>query len=255
MRRGRAFTLVELLIVIGIIALLVSILVPSLQSAVAMVRNRDSQSRMRQIAQAFYQFAGDHQSRLPGCWRGRFTGPETWQKSWLGTELWPGGEAPGTLLGYVGGTGAAEKLYRCPSLDKGVYCSGLGSNGLFDYSMFMCFSGARTGALPTTADVRIAAPPADEILGVATPLVVEEDPVQWLNNGCVDPGHSNTDRMGSYQWGKSGNYAASDGSAHNLRFETVGPTTHEWFGKAPSGQYLALSSYVGDTGWGTWNTN
>jgi len=255
MKRRRAFTLVELLVVITIIALLVSILAPSLRSAVELMRNHESQARLRQIGQAFYQFAGDHENRFPGCWRGQFVGPETWQKSWLGTELWPGGEAPGTLLGYIGGEGAAAKLYRCPSLDKGVYCSGVGSNGLFDYSMLMCFSGARTGTLPTVANVRIPAPALDEILGVAAPLVVEEDPVQWLNNGCVDPGHSNTDRLGSYQRNNSGNYAAVDGSAHNLRFLNAGPTTHEWFAKGPSGQSLSLSSYAGDMGWGTWNTN
>lgn len=255
MRTRRAFTLVELLVVIVIIGLLVSIIVPTLRTAVAITRNNQSQARMRQIGQAFFNFASEHGSYLPGCWRGRFVGPEDWQKSWMGTELWPGGEARGTLLDYVGGEGAARELYRCPSLDKGVYGSGVGSNGLFDYSMLMVFSGARIDAIPTSADVRISGPVADEHLGVATPLIVEEDPLQWLNNGCVDPGHSNTDRLGNYQHGNSGNYAAGDGSAHNLRFKGVGPTTHEWFAKGPSGQYLALSSYAGNSGWAAWNTN
>jgi len=255
MRQRHGFTLVELLVVIAIIGLLVSILAPTMHSAIGITRNSQSQAQMRQIGQAFYRFASEHRSYLPGCWRGRFVGPDTWQKSWMGTELWPGGEAPGTVLNYVGGEDGARKLYRCPSLEKGAYCSGIGSNGLFDYSMFMCFSGARIDTMPLSADMRIAGPVPDERLGVPTPLVVEEDPVQWLNNGCVDPGHSNTDRLANYQHGNSGNYAACDGSAHNLRLKTVGPTTHEWFAHAPSGQYLAMSSYVGKTGWGAWNAN
>jgi len=74
-RRGRAFTLVELLVVIGIIALLISILLPSL----ALMRERGNQikclANLRSIGQAGLLHVNEHQGYLPTAgWQWHPTG-------------------------------------------------------------------------------------------------------------------------------------------------------------------------------------
>jgi prepilin-type N-terminal cleavage/methylation domain-containing protein/prepilin-type processing-associated H-X9-DG protein len=66
-RRGahRAFTLVELLVVIGIISLLIAILVPSISRARHQSKTMQCASNMRQICQGMYTYAADNKNRFP----------------------------------------------------------------------------------------------------------------------------------------------------------------------------------------------
>jgi prepilin-type N-terminal cleavage/methylation domain-containing protein/prepilin-type processing-associated H-X9-DG protein len=71
MSKRRAFTLVELLVVIGIIALLVSILLPSLNRARLSASNLRCLSNLRQMGTAIHMYANAHDGKLPfGYWAG-----------------------------------------------------------------------------------------------------------------------------------------------------------------------------------------
>src|SRR5258706_4944722 len=64
-RPARAFTLVELLVVIGIIALLISILMPALSQAKERANRIKCASNLRQIGQGLLLYAGDNRGVYP----------------------------------------------------------------------------------------------------------------------------------------------------------------------------------------------
>ena len=63
---ARAFTLVELLVVVSIIALLISILLPSLCSARQQTKNLVCLSNLRTLGQGVMTYSADYKGRLPG---------------------------------------------------------------------------------------------------------------------------------------------------------------------------------------------
>lgn len=64
-RNQRAFTLVELLTVIAIIAVLAALLIPGLRTAIERARTAKCQSNLRQLATAIQMYVEDHDGRMP----------------------------------------------------------------------------------------------------------------------------------------------------------------------------------------------
>src|SRR5690242_19022921 len=64
--RTRAFTMIELMVIIAVITILISILVPSFRSVREAMRSVQCQNNLHQISNAFFLFATDHDRRLPG---------------------------------------------------------------------------------------------------------------------------------------------------------------------------------------------
>ena len=120
---GRAFTLIELLVVVAIIALLVSILVPSLQRARESAKDVVCKSNMHSIATALALYATEHNGQLPygnvysayydehwqpalAIYLGIKRSDHDWEKKrWWGTvnpHDWPDGPPPWALYCLTG---------------------------------------------------------------------------------------------------------------------------------------------------------
>ena len=111
-RPAPAFTLVELLVVVAIIALLASLLAPALSRGLAEGRRVQCLSNLRQLAVAAHAYADNHDGSFPMAWLpGRMDGK---QWSWDFAQAGSGQGAvvsPGLL--WEGNT--AIRIHQCPS--------------------------------------------------------------------------------------------------------------------------------------------
>ena len=115
-RRRRAFTLVELLVVIGIIALIVSMLLPALGRARDQARQVRCLSNMRQLTIAWTMYANDSKGRICSS-NTRPLGTAEAKYCWTTVEA-SGAETinsiqQGVLYKYV----TTMDVYHCPNLE------------------------------------------------------------------------------------------------------------------------------------------
>ena len=114
-RNAVGFSLVELLVVIGIIALLISILLPVLNRAREAANQVKCMSNLRQLAAAFVAYANNNRGSFPGDAYGDWgytvlPDPADWIYWQVGRDMNQSAIAP-----YAGGGDALKSLCRCPS--------------------------------------------------------------------------------------------------------------------------------------------
>ena len=206
-RRRFGFTLVELLVVIGIIALLISILLPTLSSARKSAKSIVCSSNQRQLGLAFVQYANDHNQRLPyGYWNGIQPAPDDGSR--FGFNYNEAGEWSNLLVAHMTGLGGGtykemnealgdrgqnsvriREMLRCPEAKQGA--------ALIQYSTHPRFiPSLQDIAYWNTVPENRPATPRDmlqpykisQISGAASRLLAGDGTLRVLDGGETGPG-------------------------------------------------------------------
>lgn len=130
--RIRAFTLVELLVVIGILALLISILLPVMGRARESAANVKCMSNLRTIGQAIAGYQAENKGSMPwGFVFNRFYPATDTSRGGLSTETpsylyyWASllnkYVDPKATWGGLWRAGEFSQIFKCPSVDTGTY--------------------------------------------------------------------------------------------------------------------------------------
>lgn len=120
--KRRAFTLVELLVVIAVVVILVALLFPVFASARSKARQTQCLSNMRQLGQATMMYAQDSDDLYPYGGDPSDIDTDSW-KNWKGGKYWNAAKTlrplPDVMAAYV----KESDLWRCPA-DTGLDMGG-----------------------------------------------------------------------------------------------------------------------------------
>ncbi|MDB5289988.1 MAG: hypothetical protein JWL69_1229 [Phycisphaerales bacterium] len=221
--RNVGFTLVELLVVIGIIALLISILLPALQRAREHANQIKCASNMRQIGQALAMYVGENKNFLPVPALIGDTGPTVY---WFAFPMLSVGVIDftnGSLWPYLGPTTNARKqVFNCPSDSEDQRLVRTGTVVVeprnFSYSfneLMRALPWHKDAAGNLILGVRITDiyRPAEKI------LIVEE---QYPNDACAFLADVNDDDVLAFRHIHRGNQGFADGHVESLRPDQIG---------------------------------
>ncbi|UCE47546.1 MAG: prepilin-type N-terminal cleavage/methylation domain-containing protein [Phycisphaerales bacterium] len=187
MHRPNGFTLIELLVVIAIIALLMAILIPTLNRAREQGRRAVCLNHLKTLTFGWMMYADENDDRIvngEAYWNPSgapaapvpTSGPHKGERYWVGNDCASGfarGEQRpldiqkqairvGALFPYC----AAENVYRCPTGVRGemrTYSTGYGMNGCFDAAgTYKGNRGVRVGRtvlmVKRTSEITVPAP-------------------------------------------------------------------------------------------------
>ena len=111
MRKSKAFTLVELLVVIGIIAVLISVLLPVLGRARAEANKIKCESNMRTMLQSITMYVSENKNTLPSAdWGGYYRWGWLYDAQTAGNPWRPEDVKTGVLWPYQ----KTLQIYHCP---------------------------------------------------------------------------------------------------------------------------------------------
>jgi prepilin-type N-terminal cleavage/methylation domain-containing protein len=153
-QRKAGFTLVELLVVIGIIALLISILLPSLNRARETANRAKCANNLRQIGLALKLYANDNRTAFPRAqyqsgasvtptWGTGNGATDPFSTTWFSTGTPPGrnNDVTAALYLLLRTQDITSEVFTCPSANAEKWDFGGGSNSAQNWSNWSVDSG------------------------------------------------------------------------------------------------------------------
>ncbi|MDB6068525.1 MAG: xcpT 2 [Pedosphaera sp.] len=250
-RGCQAFTLLELLVVVAVIAILASLLLPVLNKGKRKAQGIYCLNNLRQLQMAWVMYAHDHAESLPPNSDGEHAGTDpahpAWVAGWLLTDSETGSKYDSTNTDLLVGPHYAEfgsigsyvqnsKIYRCPADKSMVTVNGvryprtrsmsmntyMNGNGIWQSTEYVTFR--KSGDMPNSSGL----------------WVFIDEREDSINDGCfgtdVPRTYGIVDYPASYHNG-AGGLAFADGHSEYHRW--LEPTTTPALN---SGEHLPLGS-------------
>ena len=121
MKRRHAFTIAELLVVVGILVVLMALLLPVLRNARETARNLQCTSNVRSIAHAMLLYANENDGALPqaGNQGQRWVAGSPASIAYYFKDTYELDFVHGAIMRYLGDTAALRaRVMRCPNADN-----------------------------------------------------------------------------------------------------------------------------------------